>query len=98
MDEDLAQKYEFGEFQLDMAESVLRRRDEIVPVTPKAIQALELLVQSGGRVLSRSEMIEKLWPDSFVEESNLTVTISMLRRVLGDNENGAAFIETIAKV
>ena len=97
MDEDLAQKYEFGEFQLDMAESVLRRRNEIVPVTPKAIQALELLVQSGGRVLSRSEMIEKLWPDSFVEESNLTVTISMLRRVLGDNDNGAAFIETIAK-
>lgn len=87
-------KYRFGEFQLDTLERVLRQSGEIVPLAPKAVQALELLVQNSGRVVSRAEMIETLWPDSFVEESNLTVTISMLRRALG---NADAFIETIAK-
>jgi Tol biopolymer transport system component/DNA-binding winged helix-turn-helix (wHTH) protein len=90
-------KYHFAEFQLDATESVLRQAGKILPLSPKAIQALELLVRNSGRVVSRSEMVEALWPDSFVEESNLTVTISMLRRVLGDNENGARFIETVPK-
>jgi Tol biopolymer transport system component len=90
-------KYEFGEFQLDTTESVLRRAGEIVPLTPKAVQALDLLVQSGGRVLSRKEMMLALWSDLFVEESNLTVTISMLRKALSENNNGFRFIETVAK-
>jgi DNA-binding winged helix-turn-helix (wHTH) protein/Tol biopolymer transport system component len=90
-------KYHFGEFQLDTAEWVLRQAGEIVPVAPKAIQALELLVRNAGRVVSRSEMVESLWPDINVEESNLTVTISLLRRALGDHESGARFIETVPK-
>ena len=76
-------KYHFGEFQLDTSEWVLRQSGEILPLAPKAVQALELLVRNAGRVVSRTEMVENLWPDSFVEESNLTVTISMLRRALG---------------
>ncbi len=71
------------------------RRDSSPP--PKAIRTLELLVRNAGRVVSRSEMVESLWPNVNVEESNLTVTISMLRRVLGDNENGTRFIETVPK-
>lgn len=90
-------KYKFGEFQLDTSEGVLRQSGKIIPLAPKAVQALELLVQNDGRVVSRSEMIEALWPESFVEESNLTVTISVLRRALGDHEEGRSFIETIAK-
>lgn len=91
------ERYHFGEFELDTAELVLRREGKIVPLTPKALQALSLLVQSGGRVVSRKEMIEELWRDAFVEESNLTVAISMARKALGEIENGNQFIETVAK-
>jgi Tol biopolymer transport system component/DNA-binding winged helix-turn-helix (wHTH) protein len=90
-------KYHFGEFQLDTSEWVLRQSGEILPLAPKAVQALELLVRNAGRVVSRTEMVENLWPDSFVEESNLTVTISMLRRALGDSESETTFIETVPK-
>lgn len=90
-------KYHFGDFQLDTTEWVLRQSGEVVPVSPKAVQALELLVRNAGRVLSRTEMVESLWPDNIVEESNLTVTISLLRRALGDQETVAKFIETVPK-
>jgi DNA-binding winged helix-turn-helix (wHTH) protein len=91
------EKYQFGEFELETTELVLRRNGKIVPLTPKTLQALTLLIQNGGRVVSRKEMIEELWPDAFVEESNLTVAISMVRKALGGNENGNHFIETVAK-
>lgn len=90
-------KYEFGQFELDSTEVVLRRNGEIVPLTPKPLQALILLIQNCGRVVSRKEMIEQLWRDAFVEESNLTVAISMARKALGESENGNRFIETVAK-
>ena len=90
-------KYHFGDFQLDTTEGVVRQSGDVVSLTPKAVQALELLVANAGRVVSRSEMVESLWPDSDVEESNLTVTISVLRRALGDHESGARFIETVPK-
>ena len=90
-------KYHFGEFQLDTTEGVLRQSGKIVSLSPKAIQALELLVRNAGHVVSRTEMVEALWPVSFVEDSNLTVTISLLRRALGDNETGNRFIETVPK-
>src|ERR1043166_10083513 len=75
-------KYHFGEFQLDTTEWVLRQSGQVVPIAPKAVQALELLVKSAGRVLSRAEMVESLWPDNIVEDSNLTVAIWTLRRAL----------------
>ena len=59
-------KYHFGDFQLDTAEGVLRQAGDIVPLTPKAVQALELLVGNAGRVVSRGEMVESLWPDTNV--------------------------------
>lgn len=93
----LGEIYEFGEFQLDAGERVLRQSGEIIALSPKALQVLELLVRNAGRVLARSEMVERLWPNAHVEESNLTVTVSHLRRALGDNEHGARFIETVSK-
>ena len=84
--------FEFGEFRLDTAERVLRRNGVVVSLTPKAVSLLELLVNREGSVISRGEMIETLWPDTFVEESNLTVTISMLRKALGES-----YIHTIPK-
>ena len=87
-------KYLFGQFELDSAELILRRNGEIVPLTPKTLQALVLLIQNGGRVVSRKEMIEELWPDLFVEESNLTVVISMAHKAR-ESVNGNHFIETV---
>lgn len=84
--------FEFGEFHLDTAERVLRRNGEVVPLTPKAVSLLELLVSREGNVISRAEMIETLWPDTFVEEANLTVTISMVRKAIGES-----YIRTIPK-
>src|SRR6266481_1715104 len=97
MSQTFGEKFEFGGFTFDTKESVLRRADLIVPLTPKALQALELLLRNSGQVVSRQEMIEALWPNAYVEESNLTVTISMLRKALGENENGTRFVETVAK-
>jgi len=91
------QKYWFDDFELDTTEWVLRQKGKILPLAPKALQALELLLRNSGRVVSRAELVESLWPDAFVEESNLTVTVSVLRRALGDSENGTTFIETVPK-
>ncbi|MBC8029920.1 MAG: PD40 domain-containing protein [Pyrinomonadaceae bacterium] len=91
------EKYRFGDFELDTNEGVLRQKGVILPLTPKALQALELLVRQAGKVVSRREMIESLWADVIVEDSNLTVTISVLRGALGDSDTGATFIETVPK-
>jgi Tol biopolymer transport system component/DNA-binding winged helix-turn-helix (wHTH) protein len=92
MDRINAAVFEFGEFRLDTAERVLRRNGAVVPLTPKAVSVLELLVSRDGAVVSRGELIEELWPDTFVEEANLTVTISMLRKAVGES-----YIRTIPK-
>jgi Tol biopolymer transport system component/DNA-binding winged helix-turn-helix (wHTH) protein len=91
------EKYQFGEFELDTTELVLRKRQEIVSLTPKALQVLTFLVRNSGRVVARKQLLEALWPDAYVEDSNLTVTISALRKALGENSNGNRFIETVAK-
>jgi Tol biopolymer transport system component/DNA-binding winged helix-turn-helix (wHTH) protein len=91
------EKYQFGEFELDTTELVLRRNGQIVSLTPKALQVLTYLVRNSGRVVWRQQMLEVLWPDSFVEDSNLTVTISALRKALGESLSGSQFIETVAK-
>ncbi len=90
-------KYRFSDFELDTTERVVRQRGAILPLGAKAFQALEILVRNGGKVVSRAEMIQSLWPDAIVEDSNLTVTISVLRRSLGDTDTGTAFIETVPK-
>ena len=90
------EKYQYDEFELDTTELVLRHEGEIVPLTPKALQVLTYLVRNHGRVVWRKEMLEALWPDSFVEDSNLTVAISALRKVLSEND-GEGCIETVAK-
>lgn len=91
------EKYSFSDFELDTTERVLRQNGAILPLAVKAFEALELLVRNGGKVVSRGEMLETLWPHADVEDSNLTVTIWALRRALGDSDTGAAFIETVPK-
>jgi TolB-like protein/DNA-binding winged helix-turn-helix (wHTH) protein/Tfp pilus assembly protein PilF len=77
--------YEFGEFSLDPQQRSLRRKGELVPLTPKSFDTLLVLLRSGGRVVTKDQLMRTVWPDSFVEESNLTQTIFMLRKALGDS-------------
>lgn len=91
------EKYQFGEFELDTTELVLRKQGDIVSLTPKALHLLTFLARNSGRVVGRKQLLEALWPDAFVEDSNLTVTISALRKALGESTNGNRFIETVAK-
>ncbi len=89
--------YEYGSFRLDPAEHRLTRNGIAVPLAPKAFELLLFLVQNQGRLLSKEQIMETLWPGSFVEEANLTVSISVLRKVLGEKEGNLRYIETIPK-
>lgn len=87
--------YGFGNFRLDLGRHVLMRDDQPVALAPKAFDLLLLFVKNPGRAFSRQELMEALWPGTFVEEANLTFQISMLRKALGNE--ASAWIETIPK-
>jgi len=86
--------YEFGPFRLDPAERKLLRDTEIVALTPKAFDTLLLLVRNSGHLLEKDELINSLWPDTFVEEGSLSNNIFLLRKALGEDP---AFIETVPR-
>lgn len=88
----------FGEFRLDATEHLLyRKTGEVVPLKPKAVETLQLLVMQRGRLLTKTELLERLWPDAVVEESNLSQNIYLLRKVLGLTASGQNYIETVPK-
>ncbi len=89
--------YEFGAFHLDAEERLLLRDGEAVALSPKAFDVLLVLVQQPGHLLEKEELLNTVWPNSFVEENNLADNISKLRKTLGEGENGHKFIETIPK-
>jgi Tol biopolymer transport system component/DNA-binding winged helix-turn-helix (wHTH) protein len=91
---DTAEIYEFGPFRLEPAERKLSRNNEPVVLTPKAFDTLLLLVRKSGHLLEKDELIRTLWPDSFVEEGNLSNNIFVLRKALGEDPQ---YIETIPK-
>lgn len=97
MTENLRHLYEFGSFRLDVAERLLLRDGEGVPLTPKAFDLLLALLQQPGRLVEKEALLKAVWPDSFVEENNLADNISRLRKALGEGENGQKFIETVPK-
>jgi TolB-like protein/DNA-binding winged helix-turn-helix (wHTH) protein len=92
-----APAYEFGEFRLATFQRVLFWKDELVPITPKAFDTLLALVRRHGEVVDRDELMQIVWPDTFVELNSLARNISVLRRLLGDDANGTTHIETIPK-
>ena len=89
--------YEFGEFRLDLAQRTLMRQGEPITITPKAYELLLFLVRNRDRVPDKDELMKAVWSQSFVEESNLSQTIFVLRRILGDDQNGTSFIQTIPR-
>jgi DNA-binding winged helix-turn-helix (wHTH) protein len=89
--------YEFGPFRLDTAQHILLRDGQPVPLTPKALDILSVLVHNSGQLVDRNTLMSEVWPDSFIEENNITQNVSVLRRTLGDGANGRSYIETFAK-
>jgi DNA-binding winged helix-turn-helix (wHTH) protein len=87
--------YEFGPFRIDAARRLLTRDGRAVPLKPKTFDLLLILVESQGRVLTKSALMKALWPDTFVEEANLSFQISTLRKALG--EQASEWIETVPK-
>ncbi len=91
------QRFQIGEFFLDPANRVLRYGEAAVSLSPKAFDALVYLVRNPGRLLTRDELMQALWPDSYVEEGNLSVHIFQVRRALGTAADGRAYIQTVPK-
>src|SRR5438046_2386363 len=89
--------FEFGPFRLDPAERMLLRDGQPVPLTLKAFDVLLLLVENSGHLVSKNELMNRVWAESFVEEGNLKVTVSMLRKALEDANGGARYIETVPR-
>src|SRR5215470_16211516 len=87
--------YHFEAFQLDALKRVLLRNGEIVPLTSKRFDILLLLVRNCHRVVDKDELMQAVWPDTVVEESNLAHNISALRKALGERPDEHRFIVTV---
>jgi TolB-like protein/DNA-binding winged helix-turn-helix (wHTH) protein/Tfp pilus assembly protein PilF len=88
--------FEFGPFRLDASQHLLFRNGELISLSPKAAEILVVLVHNHGRLVKKDALMRLVWADCFVEESNLTVHISSLRKTLGEG-NGMAYIETVPR-
>src|SRR5687767_5747421 len=89
--------YAFGPFLLDTRERRLLRDGEVVPLTLKAFDLLQVLVENQGHLLQKEELLRRVWPDAAVEENNLTVTISALRKALDEGPTDRQYIETVPR-
>jgi DNA-binding winged helix-turn-helix (wHTH) protein/tetratricopeptide (TPR) repeat protein len=86
---------EFGPFRMDLEERVLRRDQETIALSPKAFETLLVLVQHSERIVLKDDLMRILWPDTFVEESNLSQHIFQLRKALGDKAHDPEYIVTV---
>lgn len=89
--------FHFDEFTLDVQERRLLRGVEAVHLSPKAYDVLVALVQQRGRMVTKDELLRRVWPESFVEEGGLTVHVSALRRALGEDAQRPIYIETVPR-
>jgi Tol biopolymer transport system component/DNA-binding winged helix-turn-helix (wHTH) protein len=94
---DNASPRRFGPYLFHGRERVLRRADETVALTPKAFDLLAAFVEQPGRLLSKDELLKQVWPDTFVEESNLAYHVFVLRKALGESSGNGPYIETVPK-
>src|SRR4030095_14331665 len=90
--------YEFGPFRIDMERYLLLRNNDPLALSPKVFETLLYLVQNRGRVAKKDEIINSVWPDTFVEEGNLAQNVFLLRKALGEEKNEHRYIVTIPGV
>jgi TolB-like protein/DNA-binding winged helix-turn-helix (wHTH) protein/Tfp pilus assembly protein PilF len=89
------QMYRFGPFSLDPGERIVSRDGTPLSLTPKVFDTLVCLVRNHGRLLTKDELLKEVWPDTFVEEVNLAVNISTLRKMLGEGPQEGRYILTV---
>jgi DNA-binding winged helix-turn-helix (wHTH) protein/Tol biopolymer transport system component len=87
----------FGPFRLDREDKLLFRDGEVVALTPKAFEMLDLLVKNAGRIVEKDVLLRGVWPDTFVDEANLSHHVFALRKALGDDREGTKYIETVPR-
>jgi DNA-binding winged helix-turn-helix (wHTH) protein len=89
------QLYEFGPFRVDPDKELLLRGDETVPLTPKTFQILLVLIRNKKEVVTKDELMRAVWPDTFVEEANLSRNIFLLRKALGESLQDHQYVVTV---
>jgi len=94
----LGQRFAFGSFVLNPETGILVRGGEVLPIGQRAASLLGRLLESPGEVIAKAELIDAAWPDTAVEESNLSVQIASLRKILGENPVGGEWIATVSRV
>ncbi|HXI92521.1 MAG TPA: winged helix-turn-helix domain-containing protein [Blastocatellia bacterium] len=97
MEGQTASFYQFGSFRIDRRERLLLRDGKPVLLPPKVYDTLLALVMHSGHVVEKEDLMRAVWPDTFVEEANLTVNISALRKALGEGESEHHYIETVPR-
>ena len=95
MDRQQKKGFSFAEFEIEPATRKLRKEGEPLPLNAKAFDVLVYLIENAGRVVAKEELLNAVWEGQFVEEANLAVQISALRRVLGDRTSNPRFIATV---
>jgi pimeloyl-ACP methyl ester carboxylesterase/DNA-binding winged helix-turn-helix (wHTH) protein len=90
--------YRFGPFRLEIRERRLSRGDEVIPLRGKVFDTLSVLVENAGRLVTKQEPLDAVWPETTVEENNLNHNVSVLRKALGERATGQHYIETVPKV
>jgi DNA-binding winged helix-turn-helix (wHTH) protein/pimeloyl-ACP methyl ester carboxylesterase len=98
MQTDSGATYQFGPFHLEVGERRLLREGSSIPLRTKVFDTLRVLVEHSGRLLTKHELMQAIWPDAVVEENNLNHNISTLRRALGEQVTGQRYIETVPRV
>jgi TolB-like protein len=89
--------YEFGPFQFDLTNRLLKRGDEAVSLGAKTADILAILIRRAGYLVEKDELLKEVWPDTFVEEANVSQHVFALRRALGDERAGPTYIETVPR-
>jgi DNA-binding winged helix-turn-helix (wHTH) protein len=89
-------RYSFGPFSLDQEARVLLRDGEPIPMVGKTLDTLLVLVQNRGRLIDKDELLSRVWPDTVVEEANLSQNIFTIRKILGDTPKDRRYIATVA--
>jgi DNA-binding winged helix-turn-helix (wHTH) protein/tetratricopeptide (TPR) repeat protein len=89
--------FEFGPYRLDARRRLVWRQEVLLEVPPRAVELLAALVGEAGEVVPKEELLRRVWPDTFVEEANLSVNVSILRKALGDQPDGRPWIQTVPR-
>jgi DNA-binding winged helix-turn-helix (wHTH) protein len=94
----MAPVFEFGPFELDVEERLLKRGGRTVPLPPKTLETLRVLVSRAGHLVTREELSHALWPDTYVSDATLSQSVWLVRRALGEGPEGESWIETVPRV